>query len=593
MAQMHPRNGPGRATQSDAEKRLYEILRTKLSNDYHVFHNVERFGKTNNGRLIKGEIDFLILHPDYGVIVLEVKGGRIAFDKETRQWSTTDRTEKTHPLNPSPFQQLTDALRNLKSFLQKAPETKPFRYDIIPAMLFFSITWEPKNLAEFPDELIFDNRALDDPQAAIERLFAFGNVKPTPGKLSPEAIEAFMSRFDPGFIAPTMADEIVIDNRMIDYLTEAQCDRLNAMRHICHLAIPGAAGTGKTILAFETARMYARAKRRTVLICVNEFQAQWLQDKADAECDINEQFEIYDIKTLCETFAQRAGVPSKEIDASQIVSTNGQTRMAQSLQKCIGRLRLRQSATTESWQYQAIVIDEGQDMEKPLLLAIGKLLRDPQKGAFYLFYDPEQRLDFTEEWCLPFTDIQTMSPLHDNLRNTKFIYEAMIDFHPVMGFFAFNGPDGRPIEYLPIPTEGHANEDEAIKATLLTIIDRLVKHDGILPKEIMVVTCRTNDLSRWKQWHLLGEQRLRALTQLRQTKPEERDQFVRISTIRAAKGLESDIVILVELDGVAEDTRREKLLYVAISRAKHHLIVLGTPEDVASHRPPDHNCGDC
>ena len=593
MAQMHPRNGPALATPSAAENRMYEILHTRLSNEYHVFHNVERYGKSKNGRLLKGEIDFLILHPDYGMIMLEVKGGRLEYDKDTRKWTTIDRTDHAHQLPQSPFQQVSNTLRDLKSFLQKAPETKDFRYEIIPSIMFFSVTWEPKSLVEFPDELILDNRALDAPQAAIEKLFAYGNVHPVPGKIAPEAIDALMSRFDPTFIAPNLADEIVIDNRIIDFLTEAQCDRLNAMRRVCHLAIPGAAGTGKTILAFEAARMYARAQRRTMLICVNEFQAQWLQERADTECDINEHFDIYDIKTLCNAFAQQAGITTKEIDAAQIVSTNGQTRMAQGLQKCIDRLRSRQSATSENWQYQAIVIDEGQDIEKPLLLTIGKLLRDPQKGAFYLFYDPEQRLDFTEEWRLPFNDIQTMTSLHDNLRNTKFIYEAMIEFHPVMGFFAFNGPEGRPIEYLPIAIEGHANDDEAIKATLFTIIERLVKTDGILPKDIMVVTCRTNEQSRWKQWQTLGDLRLRALTQLRQMKPEERDQFVRISTIRASKGLESDIVILVEHDGVDNDPRREKLLYVAISRAKHHLIVLGTPEDVASRRPPDPNCGDC
>lgn len=593
MAQMHPLGGPAPGTQSDAEKHLYDVLQTKLSDDIHVIHRVERFGKTTNGRLIKSEIDFLIIHPNYGVLVLEVKGGRIGFDPASRTWTTTNRAGKTFDLDPSPFQQATTAQRELRLFLKKAPAINQWRYDVVPAVWFFSMQWEPHHLAEFPDEMILDSRALAAPQQAIEAIFAYGNVQPAPGKLAPEASEALLARFDPTFRPTTLADEIQIDTKVIDYLTEAQCNRLDAMRHICHLAIPGSAGTGKTILAFETARMYARAKRRTLFLCVNEFQAQWLQDKADTECDVEEHFEIFDIKSLYAELAQRANINAREFEGAQIVTASGQTRLAQTLQKSIERLRSRASQPGESWQYQAIVVDEGQDIEKPLLLAISKLLRDLQRGAFYLFYDPEQRLDFSEEWRLPFTDFQTMTPLHDNLRNTRAIFDALVNFHPLMGFFAFNGPLGRPIEFVPIPIEGYANEDETIQTTLAKVIERLTQQEGIAPSEIMVVTCRTNDKSRWKQWLTLGDARLRALTQLRQTPAEDRANFVKISTIRAAKGLESNIVILVEPDGVAEDPRRERLLYVAISRAKHHLIVLGTPADIASHRLSEPDCGDC
>jgi hypothetical protein len=589
MAQMHPSNNPAPETTSNAEKRLYRELRTRLAADFHVFHKVERYAKAKNGRYVEGEIDFLILHPEYGVLVLEVKGGRISRDPATGKWTTTNQENETFFLKESPFTQVNSSARYLKDFLEKTPETQPFHYPIARAVWFYGTVWQPMHLPDFPDALILDSNDIAHAQDAIERVFVAANLKRTPGKLPPEAIAAFSARFDPIIESLSLAVEIHMDAKLIDYWTNAQCERLNAIRRLCHLAIPGAAGTGKTIMAFETAKMYAKAGCKTLLVCVNEFQAQWLQDKMDAECTVEDHFEIFDIKTLCDVFVQRANLGGKETDPADIVTSQGQTRMAQRLQRSIERLKQHQTAGQPLWNYQAIIIDEGQDIERPLLQTLSHMLRDPQRSGFYLFYDPEQRLDFTEAWRTPLSDMHTMPMLHDNLRNTSYIHDAMIQFQPTLAFFAFNGPRGRPIDYLP-PSD--PNDDEALKQTLAASITDLLQ-EGIKPDEIMVVTCRTNEKSRWKQWQTLGEHALRGLTQLRSMRPEDRARFVKISTIRAAKGLESNVVILVEPDGVAGDKRRDKLLYVAISRAKHHLVVLGQPADILPTTALPEDCADC
>jgi ATP-dependent exoDNAse (exonuclease V) beta subunit len=57
---------------------------------------------------------------------------------------------------------------------------------------------------------------------------------------------------------------------------------------------------------------------------------------------------------------------------------------------------------------------------------------------------------------------------------------------------------------------------------------------------------------------------------------------VRVSSIHAFKGLESPVVILAELDDLAHP-RVDELWYVALSRARSHLIVLGElPVDLLS-----------
>jgi superfamily I DNA/RNA helicase len=49
---------------------------------------------------------------------------------------------------------------------------------------------------------------------------------------------------------------------------------------------------------------------------------------------------------------------------------------------------------------------------------------------------------------------------------------------------------------------------------------------------------------------------------------------IECSTIHSFKGLERPIVILVEVEQMAE-TDRDKLLYIGLSRAVHHIVVIG------------------
>ena len=49
---------------------------------------------------------------------------------------------------------------------------------------------------------------------------------------------------------------------------------------------------------------------------------------------------------------------------------------------------------------------------------------------------------------------------------------------------------------------------------------------------------------------------------------------IRVSTIYHFKGLESAVVILTELDRRREEIS-DQLIYVGLSRARHHVIVIG------------------
>ena len=50
--------------------------------------------------------------------------------------------------------------------------------------------------------------------------------------------------------------------------------------------------------------------------------------------------------------------------------------------------------------------------------------------------------------------------------------------------------------------------------------------------------------------------------------------FSRVDSISAFKGLESPVVVLAELDRISIEDR-DALIHVALTRAQHHVIVLG------------------
>jgi hypothetical protein len=583
MAQMHPRHEPAEGEASAAQRRLYAILRDRLDDDWHVIYGAPRHFKVANGRLGRGTFDFLILHPAYGIAVVTAQDGHLTYDQSADKWQVSAPDGTARDRTPNPFQQMEESFRALKYFLKKAPETAAQHYDLVPAVWLCEMEWQPRHLAEFPDELILDSRDLAQPAEALARCAAFVHVTPEPNKLAPEAVAAFLARFDPDLAPPTLAEAIRIDNRAIAYLTQAQCDRLGALLRVRRCAVPGEAGSGKTILAFETARILAGQGRRTLFLCVNEFQADWLRDKQDEECDADtEMFDILDIRALCVALAQEAGIASGDIAPAWIVSTDGQAQMGQIVQRAV--TKLKQRAAPATWGYDALVIDEGQDIQRPLLRATSLLLRDPAVGYFILWYDARQRLDFADEWHVP-EALPVLPALTENLRNARGVVEAMARFSPGLTLAPHHGPAGRPAEYL-VPAAGPAGQaaDAALQEALHDVLMRLIAREGIAPGAILLITCRSDKASRWRQWRAAFQDiPLRPLTQLRRLAAEEREQYVTLSTIRAAKGLERDIVILVEPDGVAEESpaRHDKLLYVAISRARHHLIVLGAPADIA------------
>ena len=85
MARMYPSEPFEWSDSSYAELGLFERFRSGLSNDFSVLHSVKWLTRAP-GQNHDGEADFVLFHPEFGGLVIEVKGGRIERDRDG-QWS--------------------------------------------------------------------------------------------------------------------------------------------------------------------------------------------------------------------------------------------------------------------------------------------------------------------------------------------------------------------------------------------------------------------------------------------------------------------------------------------------------------------------
>jgi hypothetical protein len=124
MANCIPQELPDWVLQDErrtAEIKVFQKCRSELSDEWHVFYSRPWWGINERGGEKDGEADFILAHPNLGILFIEVKGGKINYDEKTDQWSTTDRYGITHNLKRSPVQQAISSKHELIKKFQKNP----------------------------------------------------------------------------------------------------------------------------------------------------------------------------------------------------------------------------------------------------------------------------------------------------------------------------------------------------------------------------------------------------------------------------------------------------------------------------------------
>lgn len=172
MAKFIPSITPEDFNNSYGEKKVYEALQT-LDDSYTVFYSLSWIG-INEQRTL-GEADFVIVNPEKGILVIEVKSGDIKYtDGEWIQTNTlTGYSKKIDPYNQARKSQfeLIDRL-NSSSLSFRVPF-------VCYAVWFPTVNISEKTVLplEADKAITLDETSLNQPSSAIEGAYDFWLTK--------------------------------------------------------------------------------------------------------------------------------------------------------------------------------------------------------------------------------------------------------------------------------------------------------------------------------------------------------------------------------------------------------------------------------
>ncbi len=328
-------------------------------------------------------------------------------------------------------------------------------------------------------------------------------------------------------------------------LTQEQLKLLKSLRRQNKVFISGGAGTGKTLMGFEKAKEEASQGKKVLFTCYSRPVAEQM-----AENNKIENVTIMNFHKLCYEYGKKINRGNDfELKENYTSSDFWNYTSIEILEEAI-------MSIGEELQFDTIIVDEVQDFSPTWLNAItSTLLKDEKNGCTYLLGDKNQTIfnrdDFEEVLDGFFT-----FELFENLRNTKEIFNcynafADTDCEP-------HGPNGDNVHFVRSNIAGlHKSVEKEV--------NKLVS-ERVSLSDITVLS---------------GSNPKKCLPELIENKKFTTDindkNSVFMSTIHSYKGLENKVIIVAGLD-LIKDEHKKELLYVACSRAKHILVVIGSEE---------------
>lgn len=524
---------------SEGERKVFYEFKEKLSDKWTVFYSL-RWIKNEKTYInqSEGEADFILINPEYGVMILEVKGGHVSCING--QWTSISQN-------------------NIKSYI-KDPEKQAdiskyellskFRSQNINAYVTTGVCFPDSDLKNMnlplnmPENIVIDMNSFDDIEKKLISIFKFraANEKFDIYKMNESEFNKIKQ-----ILIPKVDSKISLKNRIktlnFKYieLNDEQSKCFEYIEDNRFISIKGHAGTGKTVLAMKKALRDSMKGKRVLYICYNTLLYEKM--KKDSE----DAFDVFCIYGFAEEYLRMNHKEyydefQKEADYDKMINHY--------MELC------SDNKEKGNILYDTILVDEGQDFEEAWFKSLYNFLED-KNGSLYVFYDELQMLyEKFGRTDISFLDIGTKYTLKRNMRNTD---EISLSSLRVMGMnkdeIDLRGIKG--IEPQIFIAESKLDIQEKLKFCF-----KELKKQNVEDKDITVLVNNVREKIKYRN--------------------EIRNySSCLIETIRKFKGLESNIVVIPDLNhDFMDNDETRKLLYVAMSRAMVHVIIIINTENM-------------
>lgn len=540
------------------EKAVYASLRdSEGTEEWVVLHSL---GIADHVRQVEGEADFVVLVPNTGILVIEVKSHQSIDRRSDGTWKLGNDA----PTARGPFRQASESMHSLRSYLTKK-NVDLRSTPMLSAVWFTGVrarTMLPSN-PEWHDWQVLDVEDVKSAPAAILRTIAAGTAHLggkiqhfTYGGVGPDSQTAtrIVSLLRPKFELVTVAGDRrrARESQLVTFIEE-QFLALDAASDNHAVLFTGPAGSGKTFLAMESARREIATGNAGRLLCFNRFLGKRLaHDLADLE-GLN-------VGTFHQELLRLTAVDRVPRDA-------GPEFWTEELPERAMEMLIEGDSSLVS---DFLIIDEIQDLATDSYLDVLDLMVDGglKDGRLLLFGDFERQAIFDNETGRDL--LRSRAPylstykLMQNCRNLPRIgYQVNLLSHLQPGYQQFRRQDDG-ID--PVFRQYQAGQDQS---ALLTTAIRGLKEDGYELSEIVVLSPLRDASTAASTSDPWLRQILTPATGL-----AARPGQVRYSTIHAFKGLEAPAVVVTDLDEAATTENFHSLLYVGLTRATDRLIAL-------------------
>lgn len=523
MPRIYPENPQFR---NNAERVVFDAIVRDLGHDDAIFSNLE-ISDPQHGDV---EIDLAIFIKNRGIVVVEIKGGHISFDGN--DWHQQD-AKSGRIIYPD--SQVKKNMYSLRELLRSRWSQGNVRTEWLVAFPNYKNVEVGSN--NLPTNKIIDADDLQNPLTKI--LDALDSQVRNTQPFGDAWIKAAETILKP--IASLDADfnEVLESNHQyIRDLTHERANLLDQLQDNDRYFVCGPAGSGKSWMAFEQAKLWTANGKKVAMIAFNRGLVSYMEMKNN---EIKDALKIQFVGTFhdfAKHIGSSAGSPSKYNEDDD---EYGPALIAAA------------KNLSEVKRFDAIVIDEAQDFMGSWWESIRLSLADIEHGNIAAFGDDQQKV-FGERKGPQWNHAKVR--LRENIRNSQQI--AKVAASLVEDSIAARGPNSYEVEFIICsPEEAVEKADD--------YVEKLTDREHWKPGEIALLTTKNRHPVHVE---LAGKDRLGYWKSLW----DSEDVFY--GTVGGFKGLERPVIILA-IDGFHNAEDIEDFLYVGLTRARDKLVVIG------------------